>query len=356
MSAQPPLTIVSSGVVCSVGLSAPAVFAAIRASITNFKETHFLDQIGQPILGAAVPTRVLGFPEEADGSIAGGDDKLAQMLAMAVAECAGVTGGNDLGVTALLIVAPEEGRLVFSHDGLRRCFTACEAALDRKLHEESRVVQTGSTGLVDALLHARDLLTSHKVQSVLVAGVDSLLGPEDIHEGLMDGRLLVSGSSDGFIPGEAAACVLVTRSAGKSARRAPVLSIAGLGKAEETRSLQGRARSSGAGLAKAMRQALSEAGLPAHEVHARYADVSAEAYFFEEASYGWTRLLRGPSPEGYKLLTPVTRVGHIGAAMGPLILAMVLDEARRGFAAGPNTLVHLSSSGAPRGALVVIAS
>ncbi|WP_437873400.1 hypothetical protein [Sorangium sp. So ce363] len=359
MAAKPPISVVSSGVVCSVGLSTAAACAAIRASIDSFAETQFIDRLGEPILGAPIPPGALELPDEADGATLGGDGRLARMFALAASECLEQVGGLDVARTCLLILGPEEGRPAMPEDMLRRRVATVESACGRKLHAEARAIQGGSPGLIEALTHARELLASPSIHGVLVAGADSLLDPEEISEALSDERLLTGGSAGGFIPGEAAACVLVTRSAEGDARdvqRAPALSIAGLGMANEPQTLRARQRSRGVGLSRAIRQALEEAGVPADAVHARYADISGEPYFFEEASYAWTRVLRGPSPPGHKLFTPVTRVGHIGAAMAPLLLAIALDDARNGRAAGPNTLVHLSCSAAPRGALLLVAS
>lgn len=356
MPAQMPLTVVSSGVVCSLGLSAPAALAAIRASLDNFKETEFIDDLGFPIVGAAIPSGALDLPEEAAGFRVGGDARLARMFVLAATECLRAAGGADIARTPVLLLGPESPRLASSPDRMQRRLAVFERALGRPLHPESSFTRSGSPGLVEALFRARELLSSTAIPAVLVAGADSFLNPGDINDALSDERLLTSGCSDGFIPGEAAACLLVTRGPGKDARSAGALTITGLGSADESETRQADLCSRGVGLASAIRKALDEAGLPAHAMHARYTDISAEPYFFEESSYAWTRVLRRPSPPGYKMFTPVTRVGHVGCAMGPLLLAIVLDEARRGRAAGPNTLVHLSSSGAARGALLAVAS
>lgn len=105
-----------------------------------------------------------------------------------------------------------------------------------------------------------------------------------------------------------------------------------------------------------MRQALSQAALAPHAVHTRLSDASGESHFFEDASYAWTRVLRERSPEGHRFGTPANRVGHVGAAMGPLLLALALDATRKRWAAGPHTLLQLSSAGPQRGAVVVSAA
>lgn len=353
---QTPLSIVSSGIVCSVGLSAPAACAAIHASLDNFKETLFVDESGEPIIGAAIPPGVLGVPGEDDGSIVGGDSRLARMVALAVSECVSGLHGINFRRTALLLVGPEEERSALSPDGPERCVGACEEELGDRLHPASRAFRTGSPGLVDALTHASELMSQGDVQRVLVAGVDSYINAEDINAALLGERLRTSDSSDGFIPGEAAGCVLVMPSGKASSAGASktTLAVAGLATAQEPDSWSSGKANTGRGLANAMRQALGRAGMPAHEIHYLLSDCSGESFFFDESAYAWGRLLRAPRPPGYAQLVLASALGEIGAAVGPLMLALALDIARRGWAAGPNFLLNLSATGSLRGATVVV--
>lgn len=352
MPNEPLVAVSSFGVVSSLGLTAPATFAALRGGVDAYSQTHFLDQAHVPISGAVIPRDVLGLPNEVDGAIQGGDEKLTEMVRSAVVECA---TGVSLGKTALLIVGPEEERTVFSR-GMDACFSACEKALETQFHEGSRAFSSGSPGLSEALITARDLLQSRQVKSVLLVGVDSLLSTGDMHEGILDGRILSWGTSDGYIPGEAAACVLLTRPSDRAENAPPCVFVSGIGAGTESRTLHEKKRSTGVGLAAAIKQALSQAGVGAHDVYLRYADVTAEPYFFEEASYAWSRLLRAPSPPGYKMVTPVTRLGHVGAAIGPLLLALIVDEVRRGYRPQPIALIHLSTPGSARAAVLTVAS
>jgi 3-oxoacyl-[acyl-carrier-protein] synthase-1 len=369
MSRSNDICVLSAGVVCAVGGTAASSCAAIRACLDNFCETHFVDEVGQPLLGAPVPDVLLGLDGEADGHRQGGVSRLARMFVRAATECVRSAGGVDARHTALLLLGPEASRPGVTPPLLNDCFAACQQAVKAEFHAASRITQIGSPGLAAALDYAQTLLAdtaASGVHSVLVAGVDSLLNTPDIHALLAQGRLLTSANSDGFIPGEAAACVLVTRldavvpcardPHGGQEPRAPVLHVAGVGRAREPDCLSAGKPSRGKGLALAIRQALALAGQPAQALHTRIADVTTEAAFFEEASHAWTRVLRSPSPDGWRYETPVTRVGHIGSAMGPLLLALTLDAARKDWAAGPLTLVHLTSPDPARGAVVLQAA
>ena len=71
-----PLAIDRTGLVTSVGLSAPAACAAIRAKLTNPSETRFIDSHGEWIMAHQVP---LDAPWR-------GRTKLVKMAALAVDE------------------------------------------------------------------------------------------------------------------------------------------------------------------------------------------------------------------------------------------------------------------------------
>ena len=98
MSAVPrPVAILQTGLVTSVGLSAPATCAAIRAAVTNHTETRFIGAGGEWIVAAQVP---LDQPWR-------GREKLVQMLALAVGECIEPCGPPEPRTLPLLLCVAE---------------------------------------------------------------------------------------------------------------------------------------------------------------------------------------------------------------------------------------------------------
>jgi len=97
---------------------------------------------------------------------------------------------------------------------------------------------------------------------VLIAASDSWLRGSDIAHALAHQRLLDTEVSSGFVPGEAAAALLI----GRDGEQAP-LHIRGVGIAEEAAHLLSDEPCHGKGLAQATRQALNESGWQAHEIH-----------------------------------------------------------------------------------------
>ena len=354
-----PIAIVSAGAVTCVGLTAASTCAAIRASLDGFAETDFVDQIGQPVLGARVPDGPLGLDADEPESILGGAGKLAAMFVRAATECVRAAGGIDAASKALLLIGPESTRPGFTVDKLQDCFAACEQAVGKRFHAASLITQLGGPGLAVALQHAQRLLASAQVDAVLLAGLDSLLNGNDIGHALANNRLLCSEHSDGFIPGEAAACVLVMRLHDLQAHdqrgqpRGRVLQVLGAGVAQESESWSSGKANTGKGLAAAVKSAIALAGIEAHDIHHRLSDASGESFFMDEGTYAWGRVLRKRSPAGYTAPLVAASVGETAAAAGPLMAALALDMARKGWSAGPITLIHLAGSAEVRGAVVL---
>lgn len=358
------IAIVAAGVVSSVGGSAASTAAAVRSVLNDFRESDFVDELGQPVLGAAVPGCLLGWHDERDEGTTGGLHRLAAMFIRAATECAQQAGGIAPQRTALLLIGPEIMRPGISQAQLQRCFDALVTELGQPFHPASCITQVGTPGVVAALELSQSLLdeSASGVDSILLAAADSLLNADDINHALFSEHLLTSTNSDGFIPGEACACVLLRRLAdipatvgtgADAARRPAVLRVAGLGLSSEAESLQAHAPARGRGLAVAIRQALQRAGAPAEQMARRLADCTAQSWFSEEASYAWSRVLRNRSVDGYEFSAPSGQVGHVGAAMGPLLLALALDAARQDVPTGDWSLVHYSSTALARGAVVL---
>lgn len=342
------LRVAGAGAATSVGLSLAATAAAIRAAVDNFQETQFIDEIGEPLLGAAVP---LQLPGEDEGLRTGGSERFGHALALAIEECL-------LGAGVALPLAPNVPLLLLGDDTRPgpmletayavhgRC--AHFFAQPERLHMQA--FTSGESSCIAALAAAREFIANGAPQ-VLVAGVDSWLNNQDINHGLRHERFMTSTQGAGFIPGEAAAAILVA--AAPPSQPGPVLLLRGLGLAEEPATLFSDHPCSGKGLAKAIAAALREAGLPPHAMNTRLCDVAGEEYFFEESAYAWARVLRSPLPPGYQYLQPATRVGHVGAAFGPLLIGYLWRLAQVGRLLGPHALVHLSSTQSLRGALVL---
>lgn len=337
MSAQ-PMAVVNVGLVTSVGLSAPAACAAIRAGLSNSTETRFVDAAGDWIASHTVP---LDQPLR-------GRAKLAYMAAMVIEESLAATPREDWAEIPLLLCVAERsrpGRL----DGL-------EDRLPEELGEllgnvrfgaQSCVIPHGRVSVAVALLQARKFLYESTAPAVLIVAADSLLTWPTLQVLEERERLLTKRNSNGFIPGEAASAVLVSRSAAGSHLR-----IAGLGFATEAAHIETQEPLRADGLSRAIVQALQDAGCEMHDLDFRITDISGEQYYFKEASLALSRTLRRRKEE-FDIWHPAECIGEVGCAIGPAMLAVAEASGRKGYAPGQTMLVHASNDAGQRTAIVV---
>lgn len=332
--------ILGSGMLSAVGLSAPASCAAIRCAIDNFQETRFIDRGGEWLIAASVP---LEQPWR-------GRSKLIKMAARAIAEALQSTAGVDPEKTPLLLgVAEAErpGRLDGLDIGLLH---AIEQELGLRFHPSSNVIARGRVSAAVALLNARTLIYQGGHRHVLIAGVDSFLSGPTLAAFEERERLLTSQNSNGFIPGEGAAAVLL---AAPTLSEEPQLACIGLGFGVEKATVEAediplRAE----GLTRAIRAALGEAGCGLERMDYRLTDISGEQYYFKEASLALSRSLR-VRKEHMHLWHPADCIGEVGAAIGPAMLAVALAACRKNYGEGPNIFCHLGNDAGERAAALL---
>lgn len=333
------VSILGSGLVSAVGLNSAASCAAIRCALDNFRETRFMDQGGEWLLGASVDLEQAWL----------GRDKLLKMATRAILEALQASPGLDPAEVPLLLCLAEPqrpGRL----DGLDLSLMRdIEGALGVHFHPGSNVIARGRVSGAVALLNARKLMENGS-RHVLVAGVDSFLQPTTLKAFEQRRRLLSSQHSNGFIPGEGAAAVLLGPTL---ASEQPQMLCVGLGFGVEQAHVEAddiplRAE----GLTLAVRAALAEAGCGLEAFDYRLTDLSGEQYYFKEASLALSRSLRVRKEE-FPLQHPADSIGEVGAAIGPAMLAVALNAARKGYALGPNVFCHLGNDAGERAAVLL---
>ena len=334
------LSIFGSGVVTAVGLDAPSTCAAIRGALDNFQESRFVDRGGKWQMAAQV----------ALGNAGASRQKLLTMAAQAISEALRSTPGVDPASTVLLLGVAEEdrpGRLEHLDHSLLRDL---ENLMGVRFHPASNVLARGRVSAAVGLLNARKLIVEQGHQHVLVAGVDSLLNAHTLAAFDAADRLLTSQNTNGFIPGEGAAAVLL---GAPLASEQPQLLCIGLGFGVEPSTVLAEGIPLRAeGLTTALRAALDEAGCGLENFDYRLTDISGEQYYFKEAALLLSRTYR-VRKERFALKHPADCVGECGAATGPLLLASALAAARKGYGDGPNVLCHLGNDGGQRAVMLL---
>jgi 3-oxoacyl-[acyl-carrier-protein] synthase-1 len=337
-----PLALSSFGLVTGVGLDAPSTCAAIRCAIDNFQETRFMDSGGEWIMGCEVP---LEQPWR-------GRTKLIKMLARALQQTLAQAPELVPGETPLLLCLAESDRPGRVIDDDNQFFLDLCAELNLDLHEKSKIVPQGHVSVATALLQARKLFRDLQVPQVLVAAADSLLVGPTLAAYEDGDRLLTSQNSNGFIPGEAAAALLVLP-AGRGI--GPELVCTGLGFGIENATVNSEEPLRADGLTSAINGALLEAGCDMGALDFRITDVAGEQYHFKEASLALSRTLRARKEE-FDIWHPADCMGEVGAASGLIIAAVAAFATHKEYGKGKNILLHFGNDGGQRGGVVSLSS
>ena len=334
-----PVALVGAGLVTALGLTGEESCAAIRCGINNFAETRFINSSGTWLIGSAVT-----LPQPWRGIT-----KLAKMAAAAIAECCkSVPGVGPSTVPLLMCIAEPErpGRF----DALPQVILeAIERELQARLHPHSKVIDMGRVGGAVACLQARQMLAEASCSHVIVAGVDSYLNGATLAHFDRESRLLQPDNSNGFIPGEAAAAVLLT---GVQDGTDAALLLRGLGFAREPAPLGSGKPLRAEGLVQAIKAALADAAMELKQCGHRIADVSGEQYRFKEAALAVQRLLRDRKV-AFSLWHPADCIGETGAAALFAMLAVLLAGAQRDYLPARTFLGHLGNDDDKRAAFIV---
>lgn len=331
-----PLAILRTGLVTSVGLSAPASCAAIRAKLSNPTETRFIDSSGEWIVAHAVPLE----PQRR------GLAKLARMAAMAIDEClADLPLDSWAGIPLLMCVAEAErpGRT----DGLddQLLLDVRQELGGVSFSSDSAVVAHGRVSVPVALVKARTLIGERKHPRVLIAATDSLITWPTLSHYERAGRLLTANNSNGFMAGEGAGALLVGDPTGQ-----PELLCSGLGFALEKAHVESEEPMRAEGLSLAIKAALADAGVQMHEMDYRITDASGEQYYFKEAALALTRTLHQRKEE-FDLWHPAECTGEPGAVAGVSVIALADAACRKAYARGSGIVAHFANDAGQRAAI-----
>ena len=331
-----PIVIANTGLVTSVGLSAPASCAAFRAKLTNPSETRFIDSGGEWIMAHQVP---LERPWR-------GLTKLAKMAAMAIDEALDGVARQDWRETPLLLCVAEPERPGRTEGLDDRLFELIRSELDTSFAAASGVVAQGRVGVAVALAQARALLARPDVTQVVVAATDSLLTWPTLAHYERGDRLLTARNSNGFMPGEAAGALLLRRSSGLAGE----LVCSGIGFGREQAHIDSEQPLRADGLTQAVTAALADASCQMHDMDFRLTDNSGEQYYFKEASLALSRTLR-VRKETFDIWHPAECTGEVGAAAGMTIVATARAACAKNYTIGPNILAHMANDAGQRAAL-----
>lgn len=342
--------IVGMGASTPVGRNVWASAAAIRAGLCGFREHPFMiDTAGEPMRVALAPW----LPVEV-----GGAERLAELLLPAIAEA--------LQPLETLLARPSERPRL----GLALGLPPPRAGLPEDLIEQMKARLTVDFGAILSNItavpigHAAGLcgldaavksLGNGRLDACLVAGVDSYAAPETL-EWLEDCDQLHGAGPEnnawGFIPGEAAGTLLLASASLVSRGQLSSLGcVRSVGLGTEKNCIKTDTVCIGEGLTEAFSEALTT--MPhGTQIQNVFCDMNGEAYRADE--YGFTTLrTKEWFVSAGDFVAPADCWGDVGAAGGPLHIALALVAHRKRYGRGPLSFIWASSEGGARAAAVV---
>lgn len=346
------VALTATGLVTSVGHTAAAACAAIRAGVTRPRGTRELSvldletQDTVPLLGHPVHLVTEGFHKTGRWMC------LSRICLGEMIAASGVPRGAShefWGRAALVAVTRELDSQLFPIDDdadLRAHVTAgflrplCRA-MDLPIAEGNIVLMpVGSVGMAEALTVVAAQLESNVIDRAIIVGVDSWFDPVLIGKASSMRRLKTADVPVGFVPGEAAACVLVETVASARRRRASILgAFDGMGVGRELGDPIDSPRALGSGLTAALANVLEQP--PAQFRGDLVLDLNGESWRAQQ--WGVTAARLGQRLAHAKVHLPCVSIGDIGAASGPVGVCMALEAFRRGWARTDSALVVTNS-------------
>jgi 3-oxoacyl-[acyl-carrier-protein] synthase-1 len=356
------LVISGAGAVTPVGLSAGATCAALRAGIARLVgfedyEVPGGDVPSLPVAAGRVPLEwFTGGPVEESWPgherfaapipipvhvhVPPGLERLTALAGHAAREaCASAKLGAGSAGFGLYLATDE-----------RDSAEALAATLRDSLPAKPELVRTFPLGRAAGLLalaHAARHVSEGRVTTALVGGVDSLLRNDVLVRLDEAGRLKSATAADGFLPGEAAAFVVIERLASARARGARALArlLAAAAADEPTAGTNDPCQ--GEGLTAAIRTVTEEAG--GRDGCTVVCDLNGERLRALEWALVNARLSH--TVRGFvDLWHPADCVGDTGAAGGVLSTLWAAKALEQGYAAPAHILLWGASDGPTRAA------
>lgn len=359
------------GAVTAAGLSIAEIAANARCGINVTAESDIYNQAGQPMKLALLADEYL---PHVDFSVPGGarlTPRWKRMLALAQLAHADLTAKIALPQPVpLFLSVPEPDPVTRQPIVTAQFVTLLSELCDMPLClQSSQLFPFGRAGVFAALKRAMQCLDEQ--EAVLIGGIDSFFDLKCLAQLDAEGRVLAEGVTDGFVPGEGACFMLLTRMAkpllepagkGYGAKylvvQLPGLSAeAGHRYSEEPYRGDGLAKAIASGIENAITnedenvQGNAEQACTKCQVRTVIAGFNGEHLMAKEWGVAYLRNRQAFAPDA-GLFHPADCYGDSGAAAGALLLATGCMGLLKEYLPGP-ILCFASADGKGRGACLL---
>lgn len=210
----------------------------------------------------------------------------------------------------------------------------------------SRYIATGRSGVIEAIVTAFKYFAATNAHYALVGGVDSFYDIRTLGILEENKRLPGENSYDGFVPGEAAAfLLLVSPKAPESVRKNSLAILHEPAIVRESGHLLSDAPYTAEAMANAVRQATARIDIP---IDILYTSENGEMHYTREMTVA--NLRNQPKlSANYRICRPAECFGDIGAASAAVAIGLASVDIKTA------ALICASADGGPRGAICVSA-
>ena len=347
--ANKEIVIVATGMVTSVGFNSEQTAANVRAKVSRYYTIPFLNCREKPHTVAVVARDALG---ELPEPIARRDyftrrqGLLLRLTGVALRDCVKEVG-KRAGLPPLFFAMPEHEnpRPVEGASVLDDLATLHPGVFDRA---SSQSKWKGRAGGLLALGEAIRTVQSGQTSFAYAGGSDTYIDPTILPTLDLSKRCKFEAHPDSFVPGEGAGFVLIAeREAAQKAGFEVLARVAPVTEGHEPGFWGSKEPYLGEGLATTV-QTLLAAAPPPNSFAEVYSTMNGESYWAKE--WGVTRIRNASAmAEDERMNHPAEFFGDVGAASGPILVALAGIGQKSGYAKSP-ALVYASSDFGSRAA------
>ena len=339
--------IVGVGARTHAGLNAQQATLAARAGKMRPRESHLIDRHGEPVSTCRLPSI-------ADDVM--GLHRFVTLGAPALMQASWpwrethLRSGHGVPPLPIVCALPSTYRPGFDRKLERELFPWLQEKIGFALDaQRAALVTKDRGGGVKAFEWAMQLLEGG-AQIVAVGGIDTYFDPDCLEWLDTTYRLHSLDTENGFVPGEGAAFLLLTRRSRVSGLR-KFGSIVGCAVAEEPRPYGHEEPTHGLGMTMAIREAVGSL-TRARRIPWMLTDVANERHRVDEWQLASGRSFRCFTDDA-RHDQPLLKTGDVGAASAAMLAAMACTHWELGSAPGDVALIATHSDGAERGAMVL---
>lgn len=349
------VVITGLGLMTSVGHGVPQAVTSMRAGLMRLAEFPAYQPIvrdpemffPEPLIAAAV-TGVT------DGT--SGIERLLALGAPALKEAVGDAGLQPADLkNAHLYLAT--GQHAAAAEGTRLASVLAPrlaSRLGRTRFARTHQLRRGSAGVLLAMHQASEDLRKRLCNYCVVGAVHSWLDADTLAWLDAKRRLKSPGNVDAFVPGEAAAFLVLERATVAAQRKKVAYAeCAHAIAAEEKHTIWTDTPCTGEALSTCLRSVASELHKRQRPPDVVLCDLNGESYRSTEWSYAMARTFRDGQAVP-PLVHPADCIGDVGAAMGGVLLSLAAAAMKKDFVPWKTALVWGSSDNGERAACAVI--